>query len=406
VDQAGNSSLSTLITQCMHQPNCLYAMSSEVTKARVTQWLRKSQPRRIIPVWVWLHYPNGPPPRHIQLNIRALQLHAPPHLFRVIFLNSSTIQNYITLPREWYQLRHVVASSDVARLGLLATHGGMYVDADILVTSSLQQIIRILDEYEMVVYTSPGQDCRIGIFSSNFIATRPNASLWTRSWKSIVAQLGSRCGGRRRRKICCYAQNGSAIPCRTPWGLTDFIMRPVAMEMVSDMTLSAHCLGMREGPTPHAYAHAARFTPTEASCVNYLHVYTNPLGVGYRLRGQSEAQQQRAQQLQQRLRRRTGLNGSEVGGWFCGDCISYRASDGPNATMCCRRVRRSLQCRNARGYITNADNFFNRWAYHLFESVNGKIFSQHALAANGKIEDADLAVSALYRKALGLGKNE
>lgn len=38
-----------------------------------------------------------------------------------------------------------------------------------------------------------------------------------------------------------------------------------------------------------------------------------------------------------------------------------------------------------------------RWAYHLFESINGDTFER-----NSPIEHSDLAVAALYRRALGI----
>ena len=65
--------------------------------------------------------------------------------------------------------------------------------------------------------------------------------------------------------------------------------------------------------------------------------------------------------------------------------------------LCCRRRGHTHECRNARGFVARAGNFYGRWAYHLFESVNGGIFSRHE-----PIEHSHLAVAALYRRALGL----
>jgi hypothetical protein len=196
VDQSNNGSLPTLLTRCMGQPSCLFALSREITKARVTKWLRAARAPQVTPVWVWLNYPQGVP-RWIQLNMLALRRHAPPPQFKIIALNASNIGKWIPLPKEFFQLRHVVAQSDFSRLGLLALYGGLYIDADVLVAEPLHFVLKLLDEHENIVYTAPGQDCRSGVFSSNFLATRPNSSLWQRAWSSINEKLKNKCGGKR-----------------------------------------------------------------------------------------------------------------------------------------------------------------------------------------------------------------
>ena len=287
-----------------------------------------------------------------------------------------------------------MAVSDLARLGLLAKYGGLYLDADVLVTSSLTPLLKMLDEYETIAYTTPGQDCRAGVFSSNFLATRPNATLWSSAWTSIVGQLRQRCGGKRRNKVCCYAQNGSVVPkCRTPWGLTDWVMRPIAMELASQNELSAHCLGHHEGLNPMAFAHPAQFTVAEASCVNFLHIYTNALKVGS---GPPPARVGSVASVKQQKLSSGFTNGVSTS-WFCGPCLSNHPREGPNSTLCCRRRGNALECRNAKGFVAKAGNFFGRWAYHLFQSVNGDEFEKHE-----PIETSDLAVGALYRRALGM----
>ena len=213
-----NTTLASLVTRCLSTPACLYHLSSIVTRSRVTEWLRASRKREIIPIWVWLSYPHGAPPRWIQKNMEALARHAPPQHFRINVLNATSVRQYLTLPPEFGRLRSEVAASDLARLGLLALYGGLYLDADVLVASTLRPLLKLLDENEVVAYTTPGQDCRAGVFSSNFLATRPNTTLWLRAWDSLRTQLKSKCGGRRRNKICCYHQNGSADTVPHPVG--------------------------------------------------------------------------------------------------------------------------------------------------------------------------------------------
>jgi hypothetical protein len=48
--------------------------------------------------------------------------------------------------------------------------------------------------------------------------------------------------------------------------------------------------------------------------------------------------------------------------------------------------------------MANSAHFFGRIAYHLFDSINSDRFERYS-----PIEEANLTVSALYRRALGLG---
>lgn len=375
-DDATNSApLSSLLTECLRLDACRYAMSSELTAARVRSWLRRTRTPTKTPIWLWWTWTAGREPRHVQLNIQALQRHAPATHFSINKVNASRLAQLIDLPAEFPRLHAAAIESDIARIGLLAKYGGFYIDGDVLVAQSLLGVLDHLNEHEHVVYASPTQDCNSGVFSSNFIASRPNTTLWQRSWHSLREQLGSTCGGIARRKVCCYDNKRRPVPCRTPWGLTDRIVRPVAMELAGTFALSFHCLsGLRQGLTPMAYTPQSRFTVTEGTCLNWLHIYTAALNVS------------------------AGLHSRSTGDFACGKCISQHPRNGPNSTLCCRRRASHLECRNPRGHRTTSTNFFTRLAYHLFDSINGPTFSQHR-----EIENSNLAIAALYRRALSLG---
>jgi hypothetical protein len=141
-EAAGSGPLATLIAECAQRPACLRHLSSVATRQQVTGWLRETRERARIPIWVWLSYPGGVPPRWIQLNMRALARHADPAHFDVVLLNTSTLGRWLPLPPEFGRLKHAVAASDVARLGLLATYGGLYLDADVLVSAPLTPLLR------------------------------------------------------------------------------------------------------------------------------------------------------------------------------------------------------------------------------------------------------------------------
>ena len=149
-----------LVRRCTGLRSCTRAMSRELPLSTVRRWLKSGDRDEIVDdrvispvfVWVWLDYEPGTMPRHVQLNLRALRRHAPRSLgFRIIYLNASSVGQWIELPAEFGRLRHKVAASDVARMGLLARYGGFYVDADVLVAAPLAPLAALLDEYEHVM---------------------------------------------------------------------------------------------------------------------------------------------------------------------------------------------------------------------------------------------------------------
>ena len=104
------------------------------------------------PVWVWYEYKNAPD-RYIQLNLQALRRQAPASHFNIILVNRSNIASYVPdLPDAFWRLPKPVAFSDAGRLALLATHGGIYLDADFLVLRSLVPIAELLRRVDVVGY--------------------------------------------------------------------------------------------------------------------------------------------------------------------------------------------------------------------------------------------------------------
>ena len=136
---------------------------------------------RALPVWVWFDYAEEPA-RYIQLNLRALQRHAPSSHFSIHFVNRSNIASFVPdLNEAFWRLSKHVAFSDAGRLALLAHHGGIYLDADFLVTSSLVPVATALRTAEVVGYpaspvhgfpASASECARSGEISANFIAVR------------------------------------------------------------------------------------------------------------------------------------------------------------------------------------------------------------------------------------------
>lgn len=378
--------VTSLIDRCAENIRCRRVIAGETSVKTARHWLAEShldadlsplpQPFH---VWVWLEY-RGSIPRHIRLNLRALRRHAPASA-TITILNASTVTRWVALPAEFHRLRHRVAASDVARVALLATHGGLYLDADVLVAEPLAPVLALLHEYESVVYASWGQECLRGHFSANFVATRPNTTLWSLAWARLQAGLQETC--RRPSKdhkpnmklargqiACCFDGQGSQLAeCQTTWALTDAAVRPVAESLALAESLSLYCLQGLQSLTPRAGSRPGHFSPLEEACVNQFHLPTRTLG---------------------------GCEPCRIPNAF-----TEYTQDGK---ICCAQRGHDLECFNGRNSSKNkrggralSVKYFDRVAYHLFESINGPTFARHR-----RIEQSNLSVGVLYRRALGL----
>ena len=139
-----------------------------------------------LPLWVWIEY--GPVlPRYIELNLLLLRRHAPP-AFELRVLNRSNLGNYLSLPPEFARIPYAVAASDFARIGLLATYGGAYVDADFLINQNLAPLAALITKYDIVGYSDAGDaGCSQG-FAANFLVVRPNSTVFVRAWTSLTTK--------------------------------------------------------------------------------------------------------------------------------------------------------------------------------------------------------------------------
>ena len=122
-----------------------------------------------LPLWVWIEYEVVP--RYIQLNLLAMRTHAA-DAFELRLLNRSTLGKHLTLPPEFESIPYAVAASDFARIGLLAEHGGLYMDADFLVTHPLASLRTLMTQHDVISYTDRGGDTNCsGGFSPNWSAS-------------------------------------------------------------------------------------------------------------------------------------------------------------------------------------------------------------------------------------------
>ena len=360
---------------------------------------RARQPKMgapILPVWIWLEHSGVKNVhRYTQLNIDALKRHAPESHFHVNVVNRSNIASFVPdLPPQFWMLPTPVAFSDAGRLALLAHHGGLYIDSDFLIMRSLVPIYELLKKVDVVgsVFSTPhgshesSEQCsQTGNIAANFIAARPNTSLFRMSWRKLQVVLRQPC--ERGKRICCpqstdmgnmlsgYATN---LHCRVPHALTDHMMRWWRAQRAGGRLeqqvsrVNFHCLGGAQELTP------ARLIPNQTSTLAWV---LNQSESSKSLRG-----------CYGRWRLLSRLIGK------CEVC-----GEGGKA-VCCDRRGDDLICHlpyggdNHRGDAIS-HGFYSpaRLAYHLYDSFQSRAFSMDA-----PIEWSDLAVAPLYRRALGL----
>jgi hypothetical protein len=124
-----------------------------------------------LPVWLWVSFPGGLLPRHLEPIRRALRRHARPPRFHIFELNESTISQFLPFHTPLRAVHAVAAMSpaamsDLARTALLAQYGGVWLDTDLLLTSDLQQIVYpALETNDTVSYAAHAGQASRGLFS-------------------------------------------------------------------------------------------------------------------------------------------------------------------------------------------------------------------------------------------------
>lgn len=178
---------------------------------------------RRIPVWVWWNFPNGVPIGY-RLNVRTWMRHLPADKFVLHLVNYTNIKTFIPdLPDAFYRL-YQLAQSDYVRAAMLALHGGVYMDGDMLLRDDLNFTFRELMEgtTEVMPYLWEHQKCRKS-FSTNFMAGTKGNMLSVIWFNQLTKLLVSRCpagldphddGSMEyyKRGGCCFFPDGTPRP--------------------------------------------------------------------------------------------------------------------------------------------------------------------------------------------------
>lgn len=290
-----------------------------------------------IPVWIWWDYdPKAAPgwglPAYQEALVNSWKRFAPSDLFAIHYINHSNILEFLPDFPEETKRMYVEAKTDVIRTGLLASHGGVYFDADFLLARPLKEVTDKLEEVDFVTYSGGGQSCqKHGTFSSNFMAARKGNTFSTAWYEKQKKDVKQRCepGDIFYQPVCCYTPEGAERECHIPWGrlgegngrriLRDLLKIPQdpkdrgtigwSRQTAEDAQVSFHCFSEDEDKSG--------FAPFESE------------GLWGTLAGQSMTEE-------------------------------------PLSTWNCEASGEDLSCTRPDGWVHHAKNFFCRHAYHFF----------------------------------------
>jgi mannosyltransferase OCH1-like enzyme len=101
--------------------------------------------------YIWIYWENAPgkqKPYYIDLCHQLIKKFNPNAT--IITLNKENITKYVTVPKEWYNLKLIAHRADYARIAVLYKYGGIYIDSDMITLNSYDKIFDLLKTYDFV----------------------------------------------------------------------------------------------------------------------------------------------------------------------------------------------------------------------------------------------------------------
>ncbi|OLP91771.1 hypothetical protein AK812_SmicGene26489 [Symbiodinium microadriaticum] len=221
-------------------------------------------------IFVMWNYPSGPP-LFISKNLESWLHYSHGRCHFPWMINDTNIRAFIPdLPAEFERMPYDAAKSDIVRYALLYHHGGMYLDTDFLVAKDLAPILDRINDHDLISYTTSGQSCRRGSFSSNFLAGRKGSLLYKAVWEGQKHAMTSHCDDSLKandKKVCCA--DDATRQCHIPWaGIGENIAHPVLKDLLSKGTaLKIHCFEGDESFVPGNFQMIIEKTPSLQSAV-------------------------------------------------------------------------------------------------------------------------------------------
>ncbi|CAE7404082.1 unnamed protein product [Symbiodinium sp. CCMP2456] len=234
----------------------------------------QSQPKEaaqgLCNIFVMWNYPSGPP-LFISKNLESWLHYSHGRCHFPWMINDTNIRAFIPdLPAEFERMPYDAAKSDIVRYALLYHHGGMYLDTDFLVAKDLAPILDRINDHDLISYTTSGQSCRRGSFSSNFLAGRKGSLLYKAVWEGQKQAMTSHCDDSLKaneKKVCCA--DDVTRQCHIPWaGIGENIAHPVLKDLLSKgRALKIHCFEGDESFVPGNFQMIIEKTPSLQSAV-------------------------------------------------------------------------------------------------------------------------------------------
>jgi len=178
-----------------------------------------------VPVWVWWDWKDKIPTM-FRLNLRTWERHIPKDKFELHLLSPSTIHRFLPgIPEAFFRLYHA-AKSDFLRAALLAVHGGVYLDGDMLLSHDLDVAVAELleDKVDILPYEGPGDHCP-GSYTTNFMAGKKGNALSKKWIETTLRKMVQTCrlpesqNHREPVNVCCYQKDWCPRnECHVAWG--------------------------------------------------------------------------------------------------------------------------------------------------------------------------------------------
>lgn len=138
---------------------------------------------------IWLYWQNKPGktmPTYIRLCLDTIYKNCKDE-FKIVLLNEKTIYNYLPNLRKDLNKLEIAQKADYIRIKLLYKYGGIWLDTDTIVMTSLLPVIQKLESYDFVGFGCTSIYCNNGYPrpSNGFLAARKNSILM----KNVLIEL-------------------------------------------------------------------------------------------------------------------------------------------------------------------------------------------------------------------------
>jgi len=134
------------------------------------------------PLWLYWENKKGTKcPAYIDMCFETVKLHC--NSFDIKILNEKTITDYIDVHPNINKVKQIAHKADYFRYKLLYKHGGCWLDSDMIVMKSFDEIVKLLDKHLFLIRGDQHT------YSINFLAAKANHPIFEACIKEIEKKL-------------------------------------------------------------------------------------------------------------------------------------------------------------------------------------------------------------------------